>query len=156
MKIIGALLILCSSLAVAGRMISDMEMSFEKTCALRALLEYIKSMIDCYSLPIGQILRRADPALLKACGYRGEKAPANLAELIEKSDIEDAETTEILSAFAKDFGKGYRRDEVLRCGAFLERIRAREQKMYKESAKKKRVILALTVCSALATIILLI
>ncbi len=154
MQIIGALLILCSSLAIAGKMIADMEIALERTCALRTVLEHVKNMIECYSLPIGQILCRVDPSVLNACGYREKKPPCDLAELIEKSEISDGETFDIFSAFAKDFGKGYRQDELLRCGAFLDRMRAREQKMYKELAKKKKVILTIAVCSALAVLIL--
>lgn len=156
LQIIGAFLILCSALLVAQRMLSEVEISLERACALREVLEHIKNMIECYSLPIGQILERLDPSVLRGCGYFGENAPRDLFELVEKSEILDKETLDIFSAFAKEFGKGYRQDELLRCGAFLDRMRVREQKIGKELAKKKRVIPTVAVCSALAVIILLV
>ena len=137
-------------------MLSDLEASFESACALREVLEHLKNMIECYSLPVGQILERIDPSVLKRCGYFEKKAPKDLWELVEKSNVSDKETLDIFSAFAKDFGKGYRKDELLRCGTFLDKMRAREQKMCKDLAKKKKVIPTVAVCSALAVIILLV
>ncbi len=156
MQIIGALLILCSALLIAWRIVADIDATLERTCALRGVLEHVKNMIECYALPIGQIFERIDPSMLRSCGYFGEAPPKDLSEFIEKTDILDKETLDIFSAFAKDFGKGYRQDELLRCGSFLEKIRSREQKMYKESAKKKRVVLTVAICSALTVVILLI
>ena len=159
MRIIGSLLILFSSLAIAGKLVSDAEKAKMRASALRALLEHIKNMIECYSMPIGQILIRIEPSLLRECGYCEKEAPHDLrcfAKKIEKNDGADAETLGIFEAFAKDFGKGYREDELLRCGLFLEKMRAREQKLCKEYAKKKKVILTVSICSALALIVLLI
>ena len=71
-------------------------------------------------------------------------------------DVTDAEARELILSFAKDFGKSYRQDELSRCSLYLERMRAREQKLIKESAKKKKVIYTVAICSALAVIILII
>ena len=158
MQIIGILLILCSTIFIANRMISEVEKTLRATSALRAVMEHTKNLIECYSLPIGQILRRLDPSVLEACGYKREnsKPPLTLLELAENSCIPDAESFEIFLSFAKDFGKEFRKDEILRCSAFLEKMRSREQKLLKESAKKKKVILTTFICMALVVVILLI
>lgn len=158
--IIGALLILFSAFLVARSLVEDVEAELRAVGALRSILEQIKNMVECYSLPIGQILKGVDGAIFEACGYKSAQGvalpPEGLMELIEGSEINDRESRDIFIAFAKDFGKSYRRDESLRCAAFLEKMRSREQKLYKESAKKKKVIYTVAICGALAFIVLLI
>lgn len=156
LKIIGILLILCSAFFVANKQIVEIEESVRSASALRSIMEQIKNMIECYSLPIGQILKKVELSTFKDCGYESEKAPCDLLEFLEKSSVSDTESFEIFFAFAKDFGKEYRQDELLRCSMFLERIRNREQKLLKESAKKKKVVLTVSLCAALAVVILFI
>lgn len=156
MRIIGALLILCSAVFLANRAVLEIQAVLRTTSALRAVMEQVKNLIECYSLPIGQIFKRIDPSVIEACGYKGEALPTDLSELAENSAVPDKESLEIFLAFAKDFGKGYRKDELSRCSMFLERMRSREQKLAKETEKKKRVITAVSICGALAVVILLI
>ena len=156
MRIIGALLILCSAFFIANKAVAEVERTLCATSALRVLMEQIKNMIECYSMPIGKILEKIDPLTFKKCGYEGEGAPADLLDLSKGAVVPDGESFEIFSSFAKDFGKGYREDELLRCAMFLERMRSREQKLSKEIAKKKRVITTVSLCTALAVVILLI
>lgn len=113
-------------------------------------------MIDCYALPSDEILKRLDPEVLRACGYTEEAPPQNFLSLAKRADIADSESREILFAFAKDFGKSFRADELSRCSLYLEKMRSREQKLIKETQKKKKVIFTISLCSALAVIILLI
>lgn len=155
LRIIGVALILCGAFCIAERMIADLEATLKATSALRETLEQIKNMVACYSLPIGQILARLDPSIFEALRYEGGQ-PSNLLELIEGSEVLDAESREIFFAFAKDFGREYREEEATRCAVFLERMRSREQKLYKEKAKKKKIILTLSLCMALAVIVMLI
>ena len=156
MRIIGALLILCSSVFIAYGAVFKIQTTLQATSALRFVMEQVKNLIECYSLPIGQIFKRIDPSVIEACGYKGKALPTDLSELAENSVVLDKESREIFLAFAKDFGKGYRKDELSRCSMFLERMRSREQKLSKETEKKKRVIMAISICGALAVVILLI
>ena len=156
MKIIGVLLILCSAFFLARGYVTEIEESVRSTCALRQIMENVKNMIECYAMPIGQILKQMDPEVLKLCGYSGDSLPCDLLELLENSSVTDGESREIFFSFSKDFGKGYRKDELLRCSMFLERMRSREKKLLKEAAKKKRVVMAVSLCGAAAVVILLI
>lgn len=155
LRIIGVALILCGAFCIAERMLADLDATLRATSALRAAIEQIKSMVACYSLPVGQILMRLEPSIFEALCYE-DGIPSNLLELAEGSVIPDTESQEIFFAFAKDFGREYREEEASRCAVFLERIRSREQKLYKERAKKKKVILTVSLCIALAVIIMLI
>ena len=156
MKIIGVLIIIFSSLVIAFELSVRVDKVARNVSSLRALLEYTKNMIECYSLPASEILRRSDEHLLLDCGYRKNSPARDFYELICNSDIPDAEAKDILSAFARDFGKSYRADELSRCALYLDKIRSREQKLIKESAKKKRLIFTVAICSSLAVVILIV
>ena len=156
MKIIGAFIIIFSSVMIALRYTERIEQTLKGVSALRALLEHSKNMIECYSLPASEILKRTKRSIFVDCGYGKDDLPSDFLELASESDILDFEAREIILSFAKDFGKSYRRDELSRCSLYLERMRAREQKLAKESTKKKKVIFTVAICSALAVIILII
>ena len=154
--IIGSLIIALSALAIAVELVAEVEATARSVSALRSALEHTKNMIDCYSLPADEILRRLDSSVFEECGYAKGDIPKSFLDFLEGSDIKDAEGRDIFFAFAKDFGKSFRTDELSRCSLYLERMRAREQKVMKEAQKKKRVIYTVAVCSALGVIILLI
>ena len=156
MKIIGSLIIIFSFVTIAVNLTEKIDRDARSVGALRKILEFSKNMIECYSLPAGEILRRIDSSLLFDCGYSKTTPPEDFSAFITSSDVADAEAREIMNNFAKDFGKSYRQDELSRCSLYLERMRAREQKLAKDSAKKKKVIFTVALCSALALIILII
>ena len=155
MKIIGALVIIFSSVMIAMNQAEKIDDSLRCVSALRALFEHTKNMIECYSLPVGEILRRFDSEYLLEIGYSRE-APRNFLELAEGASISDSEARELLLSFSRDFGVSYRQDELARCSLYLEKMRAREQKLSKESARRKRVIYTVALCAALAIVILII
>ena len=155
-KLFGAALVIFGTLFAVTHFFERIELALKNTSALRSLLECTKNMIECYAMPAGEILSGLDGSLLKNCGYCFDVAPASFFELIENCNIYDGEAKDLMLAFAKDFGKGYRKDELSRCSMFLERMRSREQKLSKETEKKKRVIVAISICGALAVVILLI
>ena len=156
MRIIGIIIIIFSATMIATSLNSKIDLSISSVSALRMLFEHTKNMIECYSLPAGEILRRFDASCYLELGYSKKEMPRDFSELLDSTSIPDAEAYEIFSAFSRDFGRAYREDELLRCSLYLERMRAREQKLIKESAKRKKVIFTVALCSALALIILII
>lgn len=156
LKIIGALILMVSALVIARELSLRVDGAVSYASALRSLLEQTKNMIDCYSLPASEILRRVDKNIFADCGYKGGSLPQSFSELLGGMSADDGEAFEIFSAFAREFGKSYRTDEASRCALYLEKMRSREQKLIKESAKRKRVIFTVSLCSALAVIILII
>lgn len=154
LTVIGAALILLSAAVVAKHLLDGVDLTLRGVGAIRVILERTRVMIECYALPADEILKRLDPSLFADCGYSGD-APKSFLELARGAKITDAESAEAFLAFAKDFGKSYRQDELSRCSLYLEKLRSREQKLIKESAKRKRLILTLALCAAFALIILL-
>ena len=156
MKAVGAMMIIFSSVMIASGIARKSDSDARAVSASRSILEHTKNMIECYSLPASEILRRLDSALFAECGYTLNAPPQSFEMLARNANISDAETAELLSSFAKDFGKSYRADELSRCSLYIEKARAREQKLLKESAKKKRVIFTVAICASLAVVILII
>lgn len=155
-KLFGAALVIFGTLFAVTHFFERIELALKNTSALRSLLECTKNMIECYAMPAGEILSGLDGSLLKNCGYCFDVSPASFFELVENCNIYDGEAKDLMLAFAKDFGKSYRADEVARCSSYLEKMRSREQKLYKESQKRKKLIVTVALCTALAVIILLI
>lgn len=156
MKIIGALIIIFSSVMISLNLCEKIDASVASVSALRTLFEHTKNMIECYSLPASEILRRFDEKLLLVLGYSKKEPPRDFCLLSESVYLEDSEARELLDAFSRDFGKGYRQDELARCSLYIEKMRAREQKLIKDSLKRKRVIFTVALCTALAVIILIV
>ena len=130
-------------------------MLFRSVSALRILFEHTKNMIECYSLPASEILRRFEASYFSDIGYN-QGLPQDFSELAREAKIPDAEAAELLFSFSKDFGRSYRQDEISRCSLYLERMRTREQKLIKESSKRKKIIFTVALCTALAVVILII
>lgn len=155
-KIIGALTVIVSAAVIARELTLRVDSSVRYVSALRSLLEHTKNMVDCYSLPASEILRRTDKDIFADCGYKNSTLPRDFCELLQGISAEDGEAFDIFSSFARDFGKSYRADEASRCALYLEKMRSREQKLIKDSAKRKKVIFTISLCFALAVIILMI
>ena len=154
MKIIGVLIIVFSALMIASNLAEKADGAIKAVSALRGILEHTKGMIDCYCLPAGEILSGMDFSLFLACGYSKTAPPLDFADFLQNSNLPDEEAKELMTAFAEGFGKGYRQDELSRCSLYLEKMRSREQKLIKESVKKKNMIFTVAICAALAVIIL--
>ena len=68
-KIIGALTVIVSAAVIARELTLRVDSSVCYVSALRSLLEHTKNMVDCYSLPASEILRRTDKDIFADCGF---------------------------------------------------------------------------------------
>lgn len=149
-------MIVFSAVMIASNISEKTDATIKSVSALREILEHTKNMIDCYSLPVSEILGGINFSLLIDCGFSKNTPPLDFEELLINSHIPDSEAKELMSAFAEGFGKGYRQDELLRCSLYLEKMRSREQKLIKEASKKKNMIFTVAICASLAVVILVI
>ena len=156
LKIIGSLIILFSALFIAKSLTREIEDTLKKISAVRSVLEYTKRQIGCYALSASEILRGIDSKTFAECGYKKETPPRDFSEFFSSVEIGDGEIESALASFSKDFGKAYRADELAFCTLHIERVRAREQKLMKDFAKRKKVIYTVALCLALGAVVLLI
>ena len=121
-----------------------------------SLLHYIKAQVDCFVLPISDILKRADGEMLFGCGWRGDVPPSSLEELISRASLDDSAAQSILLEFCSDFGKSYLDDQLRRCDHYISLLEDRREILGRELPSKKKLNSTLCISAALAIVILLI
>lgn len=121
-----------------------------------SLLRYTRMQVDCYALPMSVILKRADAALLRRCGYGGETNPESFEILWESCVICDSACAEWMRDFSREFGKSYREEQSRGCEYYEALLEQRREALVCELPIKKKVHSALWISGALAVVILLI
>ncbi len=126
-------------------------------CGVEALLEFmrfLRSQIDCFALPLGEILARCPTEILESCGCTGER-PRTLGELLSQCDVEDLGARAAFERFCKEVGKGYRDEQLALCDYCIGEIEARRSVLSGVLPSRKKVNSALCVAGALALVIIL-
>ena len=155
-SITGASMILLCGIELSRRLNRSAKQILDEADRYIVLLRYIRSQIDCFALPINEILKRADSALLKGCGWADGPPPTSLHILFNSSEIKDEKIKSVLTEFSEDFGKSYLEDQLRRCDHFLSLLEERRNIIAKELPSKKKLNSTLCISGALALIILLI
>ena len=154
LKLLGALLVL--SVGVFSAFVS---VQYEKKRLTVVdgwidLILYIRGQIDCYLLPIGDILSGGDRALFEAC-----MSPSNAADLpaiLDASGIYlDSEARHTLESFVREIGAGYREEQLKRCDFFISSLRNQRERIAAALPMRVRLCATLCICLSLATAILL-
>jgi len=154
-KLTGAVLLACSGIAAACVLNRKASEALRQAEGMMALLRTVRGQIECFARPISEILSACERKELEACGYFGEDAPKDLLELLTQCWRYDEETVETVSRFAEEFGRGYREDEVRACDYTLSLLDKRREKLAAELPAKKKRNTVLSVCAALAIVLLL-
>ena len=152
----GAILVVLCGLEGARRLNKSLEADLVCVDAYVCLFRYVRSQIDCYALPIGEIFERADAELLFACGWRREEAPRALDELFSCCFVSDKEAKSVISEFCSDFGRNYREEQLKRCDACITALERCRERLEGEAPDKKKLNLTLLLCASAALVILLI
>lgn len=155
-RIFGALIMVISGVCGAYMLNGKASGTLRQTDAFIAFLRYVKLQIDCFSLPLGDILSRCDAELLCECGFRGAQTPRDIRELVSQCGIYDTETARILENFSEVFGKSYREEQLRQCDYYISLLEGRREKLSAELPVRKKLNSTLCISGALAVVILLI
>ena len=118
------------------------------------LIFHIRSQIDCYLMPLNDILAGTDRDLLRACMGNGHCI--DLDTLLKNSQFYlGNEARRLLSAFVREIGSSYREEQVKRCDYYMTALRGLREKQMQEFPAKTRVCVALCLCLAIGIAILL-
>ena len=118
------------------------------------LILYIRGQIDCYLMPIGEILSGSDRALFEAC--MSPSNAANLPAILDASGIYlDGDGKRLIESFVREIGLGYREEQLKRCDFFISSLRVLREKIAAELPFRIRLCATLCISIALATAILL-
>lgn len=134
-----------------------------------SLIYYIKGQIDCYALPVGDILARADPALIAAClglerddrdtaellaCFVGTDSP--LPRLVNESRLYlEPESERLLRTFSGELGHTFRTEQVARCDYYISALTEERRKLFAALPARVRVSSVLCICCALGATVLL-
>lgn len=154
MKLLGGLLIL----AVGGVAAYGTSKYERKRLAVLDgwidLIVYIRSQIDCYLMPLNEILQCGDRTVLDAC-----MSPANATDLgaiLDASSLYlDGERLRLLKNFVQETGSSYREEQLRRCDYYITALRTQREKIASELPARRRLCVTLCLCVACGTAILL-
>ena len=153
-KLIGGLMLLgVGILAVGGLTVYEKR----RLTVLEGWLDlifYIRTQIDCYLTPIGEIFSTVDRDLLMACmGTGTERSPA---QLLRRSRIYlGRDACRLLDSFVREIGGCYREEQVKRCDYYLDALQKHRQGLTEELPARLRARAAVCICVALGAVILL-
>ena len=134
-----------------------------------SLICFIKGQIDCYAMPLTDILSRADPLILANClgletprtatltfpgwGMGGEMP---LPAMVRESRLYlQPETERLLSGIAGELGSMYRAEQVSRCDYYIQALTEERRKLYETMPARLRTCSTLCLCCAVGAAVLL-
>jgi len=119
-----------------------------------SLLYYIRGQIDCFSLPLCEILARVDPSILNELGY--VDGDVTLATLLEASTpCVPQESLFTLRACLSELGKSYREEQVKRCDYYLKQLEKQRDERKTALPSRAKLSVTLNLCLGLGASILL-
>ena len=154
LKLVGSIVVVASSVFVAISHRAFQEKRLRTLDGFIALLMYIKGQVDCYALPLYEILTGIPAGLL--CDCNCPEGAGSLDELVSESRIylED-ESLRLLEAFSLEFGSTFREEQLRRCDFYISSLVEERMRLSEDVKRRAKVGGALSVCSMLGLIILL-
>lgn len=154
LKFLGALLIFAVGIFAAFVSVQYEKKRLSVVDGWIDLILYIKGQIDCYLMPLDDILSGGDRALFEAC-----MSPSNAADLpaiLDASQIYlDGDAKHTLESFVREIGSGYREEQLKRCDFFISSLQTQRERIAAELPMRVRLCATLCICLSLATAILL-
>ena len=151
-KFFGCVLVLFASFGMSSCILGKDRERISHARELIDFIRFIKDKVECYSMPIDQIIGLYHGRMLLNSG--GEKEICGLSDIFMNDEmICDDDVKNMLLSFAGDFGKVYREQQVKLCDDVLtDLVRYLKGLESKFPARKKTVM---TLCFAAGGIILI-
>ncbi len=122
------------------------------------LIDYIKNQVECFLLPIDEIISQCDASLLDRCGISaGTENLKTIEDIVKASELYiDQEALSLIGKFAKEYGKAYRSEQVRSCVFYKEELLKIYNKNKKSNDEQRKVRLAISLCISFSVILILI
>ena len=150
MKLLGAILLAFTGGYGAWLLNRRAERTVDRLDAWIALLRLTKNQIDCFSLPVPDILARCEPSLLARIGWDGEEHPKDFQGLCEavRGSLTTEEGERIAEGFCDEIGKGYRAEQIRTCDYSIGLFCAERDRLLAELPRRRQR--NTTLCMALS------
>lgn len=155
LRLAGALLLTISGAFTARMINASASMSLSQTEGFISFIRLTRAQVDCFSLPIGEILALCQKDIFLRCGYEKSGAPTSLGEFADSIRVSDKEAHKIFCAFASEFGRGYREEQLRGCDYYLALLEEHRKTLFASLPSKKKRNGTVCVCASLALAILL-
>lgn len=118
------------------------------------LIQYIRAKIDCYLMPLGEILSDSATPLSPLC--TSDASDTDLAKILHASSaFLDGDSLRLLNGFVGEIGTTYREEQLRRCDYYVSALRAQRERIAAELPTRTRLSVTLSLCIALGTAVLL-
>ena len=118
------------------------------------LLYRVRNQIDCFSLPLPQILKTTDRVLLEKLGQENECVDTK--SLMDASfPFLDNDSQKILEDWAREIGTTYREEQVKRSDHYLRALEAHRNSLKERLPMRIKMLTTLHLCASLGAVILL-
>ncbi|MBQ8311217.1 MAG: hypothetical protein IJX80_09435 [Clostridia bacterium] len=118
------------------------------------LIFYIRSKIDCYLMPLGEILAEGRQTLPEFCIPQNEST--DLHAILRASAVYlDGDAKSLLESFVREIGNSYREEQVRRCDYYITALRNLREKSASELPMRLRLSVTISLCVALGAAVLL-
>ena len=164
-KILGSFFLLCAGGYAAVAVTRFEHRRLRVLDGYISLLYYIKGQIDCYAMPMPDILAKADPSILAAClgldetvrppplGMDGESP---LPAMVRESRLYlEPESERLLTTLTGELGATYRAEQVARCDYYVTALTEERRKLNDTLPSRLRATCTLCLCAAVAAAVLL-
>ncbi len=149
-KLFGSLLLAVTGLTLAVSISRFEQKKLRVIDSFISLIFHIKGQIDCYSLPLCDILRN------RPSGLELLEESEDLGEILYHSRIYlDAETYRLLESFYAEFGGLYREEQLKRCDYYIEALGEQRRALFEDLPARTKIGSALCICSTIGILIIL-
>lgn len=118
------------------------------------LIFHIRGQIDCYLMPLDDILACADTEILRACMCRAPH-PDLRTLLHASSPYLTPEAKRLLTALIRELGGSYREEQLRLCDYYINALREIRNQIAADLPSRVKLCITLCICTALGTAILL-
>lgn len=153
-KIAGTLFVLASGACLALGAARFERCRLQVYDGLISLIFFIKGRIDCYAMPVDEIMRTMDKGILADCRCPGQVESVEQL-LLHAQPYLTAQTRRVLQGFAQGLGGGFRDEQIKRCDYYIELLRAERMQLETEVPARARASGALWILCAVGAVILL-
>ena len=151
-KLIGSFILAVTGVILAVSVCRFEQKKLRVTDSFISLLFHIKGQIDCYSLPLCDIMRNL-PSDLELCFKDSERG---FEDLLEHSKIYlDTESYRLLQRFYAEFGSTYREEQLKRCDYYIQALGEERRKLSETAPIRVRMNSILCLCCALGVAVVL-
>lgn len=153
-KIAGAVLLLASGIGVSIAAARYERCRLQVYDGLISLIFHIKGRIDCYAMPIEEIMRTMDKSILADCRCPGEIGSIE-GLLPHVRPYVMPQTLRVLRAFGQGLGTGFRDEQIKRCDYYIELLQNTRMQLEAELPARAKTNGMIWILCAVGAVILL-